>query len=171
VQPGITVDEEARRRQDEHVRAASGGHVFRSSETPVRMSQRNTTRRESPHIGATPLGTVSAGLKRSASVASIGNIDDHGTQPDDSSMKDAPSDRDQPAQPPDNQETPQDTTSAPLMQPPAAISQQSHPIQVTHPPSTRPNYQVATAFDRVMRDKAKGEVIFDVLSLQTLTVV
>ncbi len=152
-QPGITVDEEARRRQDEHVRAASRGQVFSSNETPVRMAQRPSGRRESPRAGK-----VESGLKRSASVVSVGGVEDKGTLAQDSSTADAPPHSDQPAQPPDNPKPSQDVASTASMQPPASIPQQSQPPQVPRPPIATPAYLVETAFDRVMRDPGKGTI-------------
>ncbi len=150
-QPGITVDEEARRRQDEHVRAASRGQVFSSSETPVRMVQRPSGRRESPHVGK-----VESCLKRSVSVVSVGGVEDKGSFGQDSSMADAPPNSNQPAQPPDNQNPGQDVPPTASMQPPASIPQQSQPSQVPRPPIAIPAYLIETAFDRVMRDPGKG---------------
>lgn len=157
-QPGITVDEEARRRQDEHVRAASRGQVIGSGETPVRMAQRPSGRRESPRVSATPVGKAEAGSKRSVSVASTGGAEDKGSLAQDSSMPDARPDSDQPAQPPGNQKSSQDVTSIASMQPPASIPQPSQPAQVPRPPTTTPAYLVETAFDRVMRDPGKGRL-------------
>ncbi len=157
-QPGITVDEEARRRQDEHVRAASRGEVFRSTETPVRMTQRGAAGRESSHVGAEPAGKFAADSKRSASIASIGDVDDQGNLTGDRIMKDGPPDINQPALPSENQKLIQDmaATKALMMQPPAVVPQQAHPAQVAPPPTVRPTYQITTAFDRVTRDPGKG---------------
>lgn len=152
-QPGITVDEEARRRQDEHVRAASRGQVLDSSETPVRMAQRPSGRRESPRIGK-----AESGLKRSASVVSVGGVEDKGIVAQDSSMADASPRIDQPAQPTNNPKPSQDVTSTASMQPPSSIPQQPQGPQVPRPPTTTPAYLVETAFDRVMRDLGKGEL-------------
>lgn len=155
--PGITVDEEARKRQHEHVKAASRGQVFRSTNTPIRMTQRGNSGRGSPHINPAPVGKVEAGLKRSASVASIGAVDTSGDVQHDSTMTDASPDVDQPKVPPDNPDLMEEAASAPTMQPPAVIPQQPQSNQVTHPPPTRPPYQVTTAFDRYMREAGKGK--------------
>ena len=158
-QPGIAVDEEARRRQDEHVRAASRGQVFSSTETPVRMAQLGTPSRVSAQFGTGPAGKVGAGSRRSASAASVGGINDHSNVPQDSDMKDAPANGDQPSVTSENQKSIQGMAPPAPMQPPAVILPQSHSAQVAHPSIARPAYQVTTAFDRIMRDPAKGRVL------------
>lgn len=154
-QAGITVDEEARRRQDEYVRAASGGQAFKSTETPARMVQPGPASRESPNVGPASVVKVGAGAKRSASIASLGDIDDDGNLPQDNSKTDAPPDTDQLAPTSEKQ---QEMASSASMQPPAAIPQLPHAIQIPRPPTATPAYLPTTAFDRVMREPGKGTV-------------
>jgi hypothetical protein len=149
-QPGITVDEEARRRQDEHVRAASRGQAFRSTETPVRLPQQGPSGRESPHAGAAS--------RRSASVASLGAIDAREMPQRDSNMEDVPPDVGEPHAPSENQRSLQEMATAASMQPPPVVPQQAQPVQLAHPPPARQPYPVTTAFDRIMRDAGKGKI-------------
>jgi hypothetical protein len=161
-QPGITVDEEARKRQDEHVRAASRGLTLRSTESPVAMGQRGTVSRESSKLGNAPLANVVTGSKRSASVASTGAIDDSTKMPQDSTTKDAIPETKEPAPPSEEQDVVQDTaSSAPTMPPPAVVPQPAQPAQpapAPRAPTVTPAHLASTAFDRVTRDPAKGKI-------------
>jgi hypothetical protein len=159
--PGITIDEEARRRQDEHVRAASQVQAFgRTNDTPVRMPQRVVASRDSPQVTTAPVANVIVGSKRSASVASLGGADDKGNLQRQSHERDVSQDAQQSRRLSENQSLIQQTPSVPPMQPPPMIPQQSHPIQATQPPPpSRPTYQAPTAFDRIERDAGKGKVV------------
>lgn len=175
LQPGIAVDEDARRRQDEHVRAASGGQALMSTKTPSRMPQRNNASRGSASAGATPAETVGAGRKRSASVASLSGVDDSRGLPGDLSLMDPALTSDTLPLPPPASETLRmfklavsTTTMQPqaiIMPPshtaqstitPAALLHQFHPAQLTPIPAPQVNYPIDTAFDQVMRAPGKG---------------
>jgi hypothetical protein len=169
-QPGITVDEEARKRQDEHVRAASRGLPLRSTESPVRMVQRGTTSRESSKLRNTPGANVTTGSKRSASIASIGGIDDSANMPQDSTMADASPDTKQPAPPPQDQEVVQAITSSASMQPPAVAPQPAQPAPVPRALTVTPAHPMTTAFDRVTRDPGKGNASHHPTPTQKLTI-
>lgn len=172
MQPGIAIDEDARRRQDEHVRAASGGQAFTSTETPFRMPSRNNASRQSASAGTTPVGTVEASRKRSASVASLSGIDDSSGLPGDLGLIDPALTGDAPPSTSENLQPVQHAVPATSMQPPAIIPQQSHSAQIATTPAVFPqqshsaqvtaipaiqvNYPIDTAFDRVMRDPGKG---------------
>jgi hypothetical protein len=169
--PGITVDEDARRRQDEHVRAASRGQILGSNEIPVRMTQRGSANTDPTLVDAAPVAKAEASLKRSASIASLGGVDDHRNLPGDNTMRDAPPDTDEPRLLSENPKPIQDMASADSMQPPAVNPQQFIPAQPTHATVTRPAYQASTAFDRWMRDPGKGNVSHHLILIQKLIVV
>jgi hypothetical protein len=157
-QPAINVDEEARKRQDEQVRAASRGLPLRSTESPVCMAQRGTASRESSKLGNAPGANVATGSKRSASVASTGAIDDNAKMPQDSTTKDAIPETKEPAPLSEDQDVVQDTTSSvSTMQPPAVVPQPAQPVPAARAPPATPAHLFTTAFDRVTRDPAKGK--------------
>jgi hypothetical protein len=156
-QVGITVDEEARRRQDEHVRAASRGQILTSTETPVRMTQRGSANRDSPHIAAVS-GRQQADMnKGDTSIASVGGDHDRENLQGDVSMIDAPADNEPSRRPSENEISTQTIPSTAPMQPTGVITQQPHPAPVAPPPPTRPIYQPTTAFERVLRNPGKGK--------------
>jgi Bromodomain len=168
-QAGIAVDEEARRRQDEHVRAASRGQVVRSTETPVPMTPRRATSRDAPHSGAAPVANIGAGRNQDALIASV-TRDVKEDLEGDSSMRDAPADIETRRRSSDNQGSAHRTPSTAPMQPPAVISQLPHSAQGAHAPTARPNYPSSTAFDRVMRDPGKSMQVLAITSgLRELT--
>ena len=157
-QAGIAVDEEARRRQDEHVRAASRGQIVRSSETPVRMTQRRAASRDSPQRGATAVATPGTASNQHVSTATVDGDDVQEDLQGDTTIKDAPADAESPRRPSDNQSSINRAPSTTPMQPPAVMPQQGPSTQISHAPTARPNYPSSTAFDRVMRDPGKSKI-------------
>lgn len=157
-QPSTSAQEEAGHQQDEPVRAVSRGQAIASTEPSAKMTPQATADRDSPHLAATTAVNVEDGTNRSASTTPTGATDGRGNMPHDSDMTDAPPNEEQSGPPvPDNQKLTQDVASASSMQPPAAIPQQSQPVQVAHPPPARPTQQITTAFDRIMRVAGKGK--------------
>lgn len=159
-QPGITVDEEARRRQNEHVKAAARGQVFKSTETPVRMSQRGSVNRDLPHVAA-PEANVGAASKSSEPVASVSGVDKQENAQGDIKMADVPPETDKANVPSVAQTITQGDSSTTTMQPPAVVPQQFQQSQAVPHPPLRPVYPVnpvTTAFDRVTRDPGKGKL-------------
>lgn len=162
-QPGITVDEEARRRQDEHVRAAAQGQVARSTDTPVRASLPRAASRDSPSAGTAPVASagVKAPSRRSASVVSRGApVDEQQVRPEDSSKNDDPRVASEPPQLPEKPEILQDGQQAvtSVMKPPAVIPQQTPSL--AHAPPSRPPGPITTAFDRITRNPGTGKAAY-----------
>jgi hypothetical protein len=156
-QSGITVDEEARRRQEEHVKAAAQYQIPRSTGTPVPTSFARAAGRDSPTATTARATSVRSPSRRSISVISKGPIDEPETTQAESSPKDLP--------PPDVGEIqvspekpenpPEEPQAAALMQPPTVVTQQAQSI--TQLPIAKPPVLVSTAFDRLVRDAGKGK--------------
>ena len=165
-QAGIAIDEDARRRQDEHVRAASRGQIVRSTETPVHVGadSRDSSRPRAAAAAAATVTNLGAARSQDAPIASIGEVETTEDVEGDSSMKDVPADNETPQRSSDNQGSVRRTPSAAPMLPPAVVSQQPASAQSAPAPHAKPNFPSSTAFDRVMRDPGKSIVTLAVVS-------
>lgn len=161
-QVGITVDQEARRRQDELVQAASHGEIPKSTEA----TQHGAVTRNSPHRAAAAATTAAAAAAATPSgqhapienpEASIASVSKGASLPSDVRTVDAPAESEPTPKPSSRQPSMQRTPSAPVLPEAPPMSQPPPPTPVVPPPPPRPVYQPTSAFDRFVRDPGKGK--------------